>query len=53
MIDIKTEVRKKDLANALGKNQKETMEDLIKSLAWLRNIIETTTKMGLKDIIFA
>ena len=53
MIDLKTEAREKDLTHALGKNQKETIEDSIKSLAWLRNIIETTTKMGLSDIIFA
>ena len=53
MIDLKTEAREKDLANALGKNQKETIEDSIKSLAWLRNIIETSTKMGLRDTMFA
>ena len=53
MIDLKTEAREKDLVNTLGKNQKETIEDSIKSLAWLRNIIETSTKMGLRDIIFA
>ena len=53
MINLKTEAREKDLVNTLGKNQKETIEDSIKSLAWLRNIIETSTKMGLRDIIFA
>lgn len=53
MIDLKTEAREKDLANALGKNQKETIEDSIKSLGWLRNIIETTRGMGFNDIVFA
>ena len=47
MIDLKTEAKEKDLANALGNNQKETIEDSIKSLGWLRNIIETTRGMGL------
>ena len=53
MIDLKTEAREKDLANALGKNQKEIIEDSIKSLAWLRNIIGTTRGMGFNDIVFA
>ncbi|HEX7178978.1 MAG TPA: hypothetical protein VF220_04570 [Nitrososphaeraceae archaeon] len=53
IIDLKTEAREKDLANALGKNQKEIIEDSIKSLAWLRNIIETTRGMGFNDIVFA
>jgi hypothetical protein len=53
MIDLKIEARKKDLANTLAKNQKETIEDSIKSLGWLRNIIETTSKLGFNDIIFS
>ena len=49
-IDLKIEARKKDLAKAWIKNPKETIEDSINNLAWLRNIIETTRKREFNDI---
>ena len=52
IIDLKTESPGEKFANALGKNQKGTIEDSIKSLAWLRNIIGTTRGMGFNDIVF-
>jgi hypothetical protein len=52
-IDLKIEARKKDLAKAWIKNPKETIEDSINNLAWLRNIIETTRKREFNDIIFS
>ena len=39
MIDLKTEAREKDLANALGKNQKETMRIQLK--VWDRSGISS------------
>ena len=52
-IDLKIEARKKDLAKAWIKNPKETIDDSIKSLGWLRNIVDTTSKMVFNDIIFS
>ena len=43
MVDLKTQAKKKDLNNALGKYQKANIEDSIKSMAWLRNMIEITS----------
>jgi hypothetical protein len=53
MIDLKIEARKKDLVNTLAKNQKETIEDSIKGLGWLRKIVESTSRLGFNDIIFS
>ena len=53
MIDLKIEARKKDLANALTKSQEETISDSIKSLQWLRKIVESTSRLGFNDIIFS
>ena len=53
MIDLKIEARKKELANALTKSQEETISDSIKSLEWLRKIVESTSRLGFNDIIFS
>ena len=53
IIDEKTEARKKDLLNEITNTQKETTEDSIKSLEWLRNIIESTSRLGFNDIVFS
>ena len=50
MIDLKTESRKKDLDNALGKSRKESINDSINILAWIRNMITTTRVMSFTDI---
>jgi hypothetical protein len=50
---LKIEARRKDLSNAWIRNPKETIDDSINSLRWLRNIIETTSRMGYDDIIFS
>lgn len=50
MIDLKTESRKKDRDNALGKSRKESIEDSINILAWIRNMITTTRVMSFTDI---
>ena len=53
MIDEKIEARKKDLIHEITNSQKETTEDSIKSLEWLRNIIESTSRLGFSDIVFS
>lgn len=53
IIDEKTKARKKDLINEITNSQKETTEDSIKSLEWLRNIVESTNKLGFSDIVFS
>jgi len=53
VIDEKTEARKKALLNEITSTQKETTEDSIKSLEWLRNIIESTSRLGFNDIVFS
>jgi hypothetical protein len=50
---LKIEARRKDLSNAWIRNPKETINDSINSLRWLRNITETTSRMGFNDIIFS
>jgi hypothetical protein len=53
IIYLKIEARRKDLSNAWIRNPKETIDDSINNLRWLRNIIETTSRMGYDDIIFS